>query len=268
MPMRMRPRPRSYHEEMLVRQLQERRDAEVARNLQHSHDVYDEHDMMGGVGDIHGIGNASGHYMNDNYRRGGGRYMGPMQGPPRGTGLDRGADYVADVGRARGHRGDSLERRLVDRMSESRSGTGMRVPVMTPLSPPISPPMPSQMRGPPMGTPGALPGAPPGAPIPVEMIPRTMAQGRGGLRHHSLEEELYNRSPHTPRSERVVGGRMSRNYQDEADIHAPRGTRQRPRSSDMAGLSSYGGQGMGRVSQWRTYVEPGIPDGESVVGHA
>lgn len=261
MPVRMRPRPRSYQEEMLVRQLQERRDAEVARSLQYSDDIYDEHDMMGGVGDVHGIGNAAGHYMNDNYRRGG-RFTAPLQGPPRVTGLDRGADYVAEVGRARGHRGDSMERRLADRMSETRSGIGMRGPVMVPLSPPMSPPM----RGPPM-----VPAAPP---MPVEMIPRTMAQGRGSLRHHSLDEELYNRSPHTPRSERVVGGRMSRNYQDEAEIHAPRGTRQRlrveerPRPSDMAGLSSYGGQGMGRVSQWRSFVEPGVPDGESVVGHA
>ncbi|KND88707.1 E3 ubiquitin-protein ligase itt1 [Tolypocladium ophioglossoides CBS 100239] len=239
----VRPRPRSYREEMLLRQLQEQRDADVARHLQYSDDYYEEHDVMGGVGDVQGVGNAAGHYMNDDYRRGG-RFRAAMP-PPRATMVDRGADYVADVGRARGGRGDSMERRLADRLSESRSGIGMR-PGMASMAPAMrSPP-----RSPPMGA----------AP-----------QGRA-LRQHSIEEELYNTAARAPRSERVAGGRISRAYEDEVELHSPRSRRrareERPKSSDMAGLNGRGGQGMDRVSQWRSFVEPGVPEGESTVGHA
>ncbi|PNY27601.1 E3 ubiquitin-protein ligase itt1 [Tolypocladium capitatum] len=103
------------------------------------------------------------------------------------------------------------------------------------------------------------------------MVAAPAPQGRG-LRQHSIEEELYNTAAHTPRSERVVGGRMSRAYEAEVEVHSPRSRRrareERPRSSDMAGLSGHGGQGMNRVSQWRSFVEPGVPEGESTVGHA
>ncbi|PNY27659.1 E3 ubiquitin-protein ligase itt1, partial [Tolypocladium capitatum] len=141
----VRPRPRSYQEETLLRRLQEQRDADVARQLQHPDDYYDEHDVTGGVGDVQGVGNAAGHYMNDDYRRGG-RFRAAMP-PPRATMVDRGTDYVTDVGRARGGRGDSMERRLADRLSESRSGIGMR-PGMAPMAPPA---MRSPPRSPPMG---------------------------------------------------------------------------------------------------------------------
>lgn len=274
MAVRMRPRPGGYQEEMLVRQLQERRDAEAARQLQQPDKDYQTHDMTGGVGDVQGVGNAAGHLIKDSYRRGA-RYA-------RGTpAQDRGGDYVADVGRATrgGHGVDSMERRLADRLSETRTGAGLRGPPgprMAPLSPPLSPPMSPAMRAPAMMAPPATTGA--GAGGPADAVPRSSLPGRGGLRRHSLEAELYSRLPQTARSERAASGRASRKYQDEAEAHASRGTRQRlrgatvpalePRPSDMAGLTSYGGQGMGRVSQWRTFVEPGVPDGESVKGHA
>lgn len=253
-----RPRPRSYQEEMLLRRLQEQRDADVARHLQYSDDYYEEHDTMGGVGDVQGVGNAAGHYMNDDYRRGG-RFRAAMP-PPRATTVDRGADYVTDVGRARGGRGDSMERRLADRLSEARSGMGMR-PGMAPMPPPMrSPP-----RSPPMG-PAADMGIGMGMGMGMGMGAAPAPPGRG-LRQHSIEQELYNGAAHTPRPERVVGGRIPRAYEDEAEVHSPRSRRrareERPRSSDMAGLSGHGGQGMNRVSQWRSFVEPGVPEGES-----
>ncbi|RDA96159.1 hypothetical protein CP533_1698 [Ophiocordyceps camponoti-saundersi (nom. inval.)] len=204
-------RPRSYHEEKLIRRLQGQRDAELARQLQYGEDAYDGHDMMGGIGDIHGIGNAAGHLMNEDYR-GGGRL--PVRTVPR--------DY------------GPVERRLADRLSETPRVIRMGQETVTVRAEPVAP----------------------------------------RLRQHSLEEELYDhRRPRASRrAERVVGGRVSRRYEDEMFVHAPRRRIEEeeassPRSSDMAGLNGYG-QGMNRVSQWRSFVEPGIPDGESVDGHA
>ncbi|PFH60878.1 hypothetical protein XA68_10191 [Ophiocordyceps unilateralis] len=222
-----RARPRGYHEEKLLRRLQGQRDAELARHLQYGDDAYEGHDMMGGVGDIHGVGNAAGHLMNEDYR-GGGRFLVARE-PARATK----AEYSANDTR---RRAGSMEQRLADRLSEARPGHGIRARM-----------------GPEAGTVRAAP------------EPR--------LRQHTVEEELYDhRRPRAARTERVVGERVSRLYEDEASVHAPRGRERReetspPRSSDMAGLNGYG-HGMNRVSQWRCFVEPGIPDGESTVGHA
>ncbi|QPG94924.1 hypothetical protein C2857_007336 [Epichloe festucae Fl1] len=242
MVMPVRRRPRTYQEEMHMRRVQESRDSDMARHLQYSDDYYDEPNMMGGVGDIHGIGNASGHHMNENYRRGGGGRYRPC--PP--AQYDR-TDY-GDAYRSRGFRVEtSQERRLADRMAESRSGMG---------SPPSTGPIYPI---------GMMPAAPP---PPVPAAPQGQPPTRP-LRHHSMEAEMYNKSPYTPRSERVVGGRMTRDCEDEAELHAspPRNRRHGTKSSDLAGLSGPG-SGMNRVSQWRAYVEAGVPDGESTVGHA
>ncbi|KAM4056963.1 IBR domain, a half RING-finger domain-containing protein [Hirsutella rhossiliensis] len=233
-----RPRRRSYHEEMPMRRRQGQWDTDTVRHLQYPSDFHNERDVMGGVGDVHGIGNAAGHFMNDDYR-GSGRY----RVPARVVTLDRSADYVDDERRTRNKRAGSMERRLADRFSETRPGMGIRARMG-----PMALPMP---HGPDTG--------PPAAPQ------------RRTLRQHSLEEELYNRQPRTVRSGRVVEARLSRTYEDESEIHAPgsrrRGFEKPPTSSDMAGLNGRG-QGMNRVSQWRSFVEPGIPDGESTVGHA
>lgn len=228
----IRRRPRTYQEEMHMRRVQEHRDADMARHMQYNDDFYDNHNMMGGVGDINGIGNAAGHHMNENYRRDG-RY--------RPAGPDRAAEYgTPDPWRSRSNREEASQER---RMGHGRAGG--------------SPPRLASMVPPAMATKGS----------PVK------TPGLGALRQHSPEEEAYNQSPHTPRSERVVGGRLSRNYEDEAGIHSPRrmGSRrsreERTKSSDMAGLNGPG-RGMNRVTQWRAFVEPGVPDGESVVGHA
>lgn len=245
MMMPVRRRPRTYQEEMHMRRQQESFDADFARQLQYTGD-YDEphsYSMMGGLGDIHGIGNASEHYMNENYRRGG-HYR-----PQTQTTAVHDRPEYGDTRRSRGRLETSQERRLADRLSETRSGFG---------SPPAAGPIyPVGMSVPPPPVPAA--------PVP---IPPSLA-----LRHHTVEAEMYNISPYTPRAERVVGRRMSRDYEDEARVHSPprshwrRGREARPKSSELAGLNGTG-QGMNRVSQWRTFVEPGIPDGESTVGHA
>ncbi|TAQ86368.1 hypothetical protein B7494_g5330 [Chlorociboria aeruginascens] len=62
-----RPRPNTYHDEMDQRRRQERQDEELARRLQ-TVNIRDN-DYQGGIGDIHGIGNNAGHFMNEDYIR-------------------------------------------------------------------------------------------------------------------------------------------------------------------------------------------------------
>jgi len=66
-----RPRPpNNYHDEVNERRRQERADEELARRLQRmALDGEDEEDYQGGIGDIHGIGNGAGHFMNQDYIR-------------------------------------------------------------------------------------------------------------------------------------------------------------------------------------------------------
>jgi len=64
-----RPRPDNYNDEMNQRRRQERADEELARRLERM-DVDDDDDgYQGGVGNIQGIGNGAGHFMNQNYIR-------------------------------------------------------------------------------------------------------------------------------------------------------------------------------------------------------
>lgn len=65
-----RPRPpNNYNEEIRQRRRQERADEDLARRLQRVAMVDEEEDYQGGIGDIHGIGNGAGHFMNQDYIR-------------------------------------------------------------------------------------------------------------------------------------------------------------------------------------------------------
>ncbi|KAH8802676.1 hypothetical protein F5884DRAFT_738368 [Xylogone sp. PMI_703] len=61
-------RPQTYNEELNLRRRQERMDEILARRLQRLA-FDDNNDYQGGLGDIHGIGNAAGHFMNENFVR-------------------------------------------------------------------------------------------------------------------------------------------------------------------------------------------------------
>lgn len=215
-PRRSREYPQTYSEEMRLRRLQEMRDRVVARNMQQD----EGYETMGGdYGEVTGLGNAAGHFMNDSYRR---------DPPLRGTG------YVNDVNRARGHGSGYPERRPSER--------GRRH-------------------------------SPPAPPLRYSMGPSDFPPRREPLpRRSSLDQERYSSGLSRSRSERVAPGRTSHRYEDEKVAHASRPTYRRrrseeaPRGSSLAGLNGKG-RGMGRVNEWMSYVEPGVPDGESVVGH-
>lgn len=83
--------PRGYDEEIDGRRRQELQDEEFARRLQ-TLGVDDDDDYNGGVGGIHGIGNAGDHFMNQDYRR-----AAPRQNPANAA-----ANYVLGINRARG----------------------------------------------------------------------------------------------------------------------------------------------------------------------
>ncbi len=219
--------PQTYSEEMRLRRLQELRDRVVARNM--GNDV--EYDVMGGMGNITGIGNAAGHHMNESYRRDHDPL--PSRPPPS---FDRGAGYVSGVNRARGYGPSFLERQNSTR---SRSG---RQP--SPVAPPLRYSTGHD-----------------------DLHSRRDSYAR---QYPPADERDYRREPQRSRSERTVPARTSRRYEDEAAIHAPhrrrRASAEPPQGSAMAGLNGRD-RGMGRVAEWRGYVEPGVPDGESVVGH-
>jgi hypothetical protein len=64
---RHRP-PRNHNQELEDRQLQERRDEELARRLQNA-TLDDDDDYQGDIGNMHGVGNAANHFMNQDYVR-------------------------------------------------------------------------------------------------------------------------------------------------------------------------------------------------------
>lgn len=222
-PHRAREYPQTYSEEMRLRRLQEMRDRVVARNMQHD----DGYEMMGGYGDVTGVGNAAGHFMNESYRR----EPPSSRQPPA---YDRSTGYVTDVNRARGYSGNYPERRASTRSRRQ--------------SPP-APPLRYSME------PGDYP-------------PRRESSGR----RSSLDEGRYSSDLARSRSERVARGRTSRRHEDETapperrPLYRRRRSEETPRGSSLAGLNGKL-RGTGRVSEWMNYVEPGVPDGESVVGH-
>lgn len=107
-----RPRPPgTYDEEITERQRQERRDEALARRLQRVALANEDDDYQGGIGNIHGIGNGAGHFMNQDYVRAAHNIL---------TGnfdqATAAANYVMGVANARGPPGlEPGPRRMADR---------------------------------------------------------------------------------------------------------------------------------------------------------
>jgi hypothetical protein len=106
-----RARPPTYHDEVDMRRRQERADEELARRLQRmAFDGEDEEDYQGGIGDVHGIGNGAGHFMNQDYIRAAHNIL---------TGnfdqATAAANYVMGVANARGVPPPPAPRRMAER---------------------------------------------------------------------------------------------------------------------------------------------------------
>ncbi|KAI1326239.1 hypothetical protein F5Y16DRAFT_421984 [Xylariaceae sp. FL0255] len=218
---RTRRRYGSYDE--LPRRLQEQRDEQYARRLER--DSYDndddDDDFLAGMGDVIGIGNASGHFMNSDYRRMSQSTIITPPGPPLppsppSATFERAAlptnHYVSGIKKARGVRGGSMERRLADRFSDQRqTGSSQYRPFPNHPLPPSLPPEPR-----------ALP------------------------RRHTMEDELGNTFDYVDEfTSSPISGR-SRRYHD---VYTPTG-------SELAGLTGPS-SGMDRVSEWRHYIPEG-----------
>lgn len=69
-PNRLRRQRPNYRDEINQRRRQERADEELARRLQRvAVEEDDDDDYQGGIGEIHGVGNGAGHFMNQDYIR-------------------------------------------------------------------------------------------------------------------------------------------------------------------------------------------------------
>ncbi|KAI8624302.1 hypothetical protein F5Y19DRAFT_322923 [Xylariaceae sp. FL1651] len=252
-----RPRPSIYEEPRPLRRRQEQRDEDPARRHQHA-DTDEDDDYLGGMGDVVGLGNAAGHFMNNDYRRRShSMTVTPhpppaVPPPPPSATFERtnsATNYVSGVNKARGVRGSSMERRLADRFSEQRQGPN---PSHRSFGQPIPPPPPPPLSmGPPLSP------QPHMGPSPVS-------------RRHTMTDDLYDVSYNHRVPERSMPRRAAtHDYMDEFVAPAPSMRRryrdmEPPRSSELAGLTGLG-SGMNRVSEWRNHVEPIGPESHTVM---
>lgn len=255
-----RLRPQHYEDDSHLRRLQVGRDEAFARRLSSYQESEGgpEDDFLGGFGDIHALGNAASHHMNDNFRPRPRHIVVPE--PPQPSPLPPmvhdsapGGDYVLDVNRARGVRAASLGR-LADRFNtDLRQG-----PVQRP------PPLPTAATMPLMVSP-----MPPGH---VNVPTRRYTAETGDVYD---DERSRPRSGGTRSVERVAaGGRTVRPvFHEEPEDMLAHGVpavkqhiRDPPKASNLAGLTG-SGRGADRVFEWRTHVEPGdIGPGPDVIG--
>lgn len=244
----LRTRPQNYEEELLFRRLQEEQDEAYARRLSNYRDYDDERedDFLHSFGDINGIGNAGGHFMNEDFRPRPRTVMVPQPPPaphPPPIPLEpapiferaQTGDYIQGVNRARGVRANSLTR-LADRFnSDLRSGPAQhRVPPT--LQTAVTMPLPAM-------TPALAPGP--------------------QIRRHTVEE-IGTRSVERP------SGRITRPVvYDEPEDMAPQGgggtavrkqhVREPPRGPKQSAMAGLTGDGRyhGRVDEWLVYVGQG-----------
>lgn len=247
-----RPRPNTYYEEINERRRQEREDEAMARRLQNFN--MDDDDYQGGIGDIHGIGNAGGHHMNDNYIREAHNIL---------TGnfdqATAAANYVMGVRQARGGPPPPPPGSIRRRMSE-------RYPVPGPPPPPPSAPAPPPvlrrhtMREQQYNTSQTT--------RPSErVVPRrTRTDYESEAAVHAPYTRTLDRAVSTRGIQRVI---PERTPERAAPLRTPERTPERapsartPKVSVLAGLGS--GRGNNRVNAWRTHVLPGVEPEEGML---
>ncbi|KAI0386055.1 hypothetical protein F5Y04DRAFT_162850 [Hypomontagnella monticulosa] len=236
-----RPRPSNYDEEVLLRRLQEQRDADLAQRLQQAEMMDDTEDDYMEPDDI--MGNA-GHFMHDPHRRRAQTVVAPPAPAPPPVAPFGGragsvADYVTGVSKARGVRANSMERRLADRFEQRQGGSPTHHSFGHPIPPPPAPPRAMGPSQPPM--------------MPTPHI----------TRRHTIDDDLYDAPRGSRVPERMIPRRAAtRGYADDPAFYEP-GPRIRrrertastsPKDSVLAGLTGPG-RGMHRVYEWVNHVE-------------
>ena len=111
--------PNNYRAELEARRRQEREDEDLARRLERA--AFDDDDYQGGIGDINGIGNGAGHFMNENFVRAANILTGNVNQAAAA------ANYVMGVRQARGAGPVPLPPRMAGRFP---------VPAPPPFDPP------------------------------------------------------------------------------------------------------------------------------------
>ncbi|KAI0404198.1 hypothetical protein F4802DRAFT_607624 [Xylaria palmicola] len=236
------------------------RDEDLARRLQHPDEDEDEEDdddddYLHDMGDMMGLGNGAGHFLNHDYRRRSQSTIVPQVPPPAvplppaSVTLERpksGANYVSGVKKARGVRASSMERRLADRFSGQRQSFKPHHPFGQPLALPTAPPL------------GMVPPLhqPPMVPSPIS-------------RRHTMDDDMYD-IPFDPRygPPSMPPRSATHGYMGDFAVHPPMGRRryrqmEPPRPSALAGLTGPG-SGMNRVFEWMNHVDAYPPDSQTV----
>ncbi|KAI0022545.1 hypothetical protein F4780DRAFT_777609 [Xylariomycetidae sp. FL0641] len=281
-----RRRSRRHHDDTLSIRTRARKDSSKTPEFRFYDDEDDDDDEVddynGGFGDVIGIGNSAGHFLNEDFRRDPRTAMAPPPPPhpPFERSLSGANYYLAGVNKARGVRANSQERRLADRFSEQRqsggAGPSHRAFGQSIPAPPAPPGPPRSMGGGGGGGVGPYgpPPPPPSMPNPNSMVRRhTMMEGGGGggdlydsappppPASHRFAERGFPRRATTFDYGDVEGGAGGGGYWPSSRSHAERMMMMMPpppapKDSVMAGLGGFG-RGMGRVHEWAQHVSPG-----------
>ncbi|PQE17819.1 Zinc finger C6HC-type protein [Rutstroemia sp. NJR-2017a BVV2] len=219
-PTRIRRRSTNHTEEMNDRRRQGRRDSETAQRMQNLDIDPDDEVNPGGIGDIHAVGNASGHFMNQDYIRGASNIL----TQPFSFGLAA-ANFVIGGGRARPS-GEG-----------AAAGMAERYPTVQPAAGANS----SAGRG-------ATQQAPP-----LARRHSTREPTGQPSRSRRASEILVPRRSRTYEAEAAIHAPVSRSSGSRSSKGGP------PSPSILAGLGATDRGNGGRVNAWRTYVSPGAP---------
>lgn len=247
---RLRSRPQTYEEEVLYHREAGERDAARARrplNYQNYGDEEDDEDYLGGFGDITSLGNAAGHFLNEDFRPKP-RMVVPQPHapppPPLTSPLDPApiferapaGDYIHDVSRARRPRANSLTR-LAERFNKDGRSGGPAPrpppPMPTAATMPLPGMMPSVMQGPPgrrglMDAPSLGRVLRPSAPVyeePEEVGVLPTKSKSGSRKQQQQQQHNHESAGEAPRSAMagLTGDGRYRNRVDEWRIHVPHG---------------------------------------------
>lgn len=219
------PPPVNYNDEINQRRRQEREDEAYARRLQRM-SLDGVEDFNGAIGELQGIGNGAGHFMNQDYIRAAQDILSGANGQANGA-----PNYVMGVRAARG-------------MPRAPPPPGFVPGIM---AQPLPPPAPLLRRH-----------------TMREQVYNSAASTRSSERvipARTRTDYASEAAVHTPRGRLAaleeVPTQAPANSSNGRLPHRAASVRSEARLAVLAGL---GGRGSNRVDAWRTFVPPGAPE--------